>query len=98
MRLNPNTGTWELEDDSPLAVHAVEETPRAAYTEDDYEKIVDRILLAAAAAAHDKIQAQLDDKGYVDSFTQVWQELLDDVTTNIQEAIEKRRKDETAIP
>jgi hypothetical protein len=103
VRLNPNTGTWELEDDSPLAVRSVEEGPRAAYTQDTLDTFWTNAGLAVVIAAYRKrmeqaIQHAPDGTPFVDSFTQVWQEVLDDVVTNLQGAIEKRWRDEATVP
>lgn len=91
MRRNPNTGRWELEDDAPISVRAVEESPRAAYTSDDQEAIACRVESAVAAARfQERLERRIQEAPYIDSFAHVWQEFLDDIVTTIQDAIERK--------
>jgi hypothetical protein len=81
----------------------VEEGPRAAYTQDTLETFWTNAGLAVVIAAYRKrmeaaIQAAPDGTPFIDSFTEVWQGVLDDVVTNLQDAIDQEHGDEATVP
>lgn len=81
MKQNQNTGKWELEDDSPTSVRAVEEGPRAAYTEDDPDSVASRIN----AAIEPESPLTQTHTPITDSYTLVWENFRQDQLAHLHE-------------